>query len=679
MVRGLRYSFACVIIVVDLYAVSLFRSHEILGFSLNKICRRKRQRSFSGNVVLLSRPDDDDISPPPMDLPGIDHPLYDTDELESMTVKQLKQQLRLRGMRLHGNKAQLIDRLQNFDIDVEENDNAHDATKEFVDISAYLDESDRDKTLKSTDATKIVDNAGTYDDDRDYSPETWGTDARLSTSSDYDDKRLVIDSLSRTVLEFKGSNQTYVEAVIIATRDALKPYMRGGGSSFNLSHPVTIAKATEQRLYEIQTSREVEAATPINIDDSEGLDEGDETGIFRNVLRRDVSDWGKYTVTGAQLSAQEVQGVLLLSDVHGAHSSNTIALAEKIAFECQPVIVMIPDLFRGDPWVSSSTNTSNRVGQTYEQWRETHDELRVSVDIRAAAACLRETYGVSSVVVWGTCYGGGRALEAASGWCQSIHDVDGSTIGPSSVEPMVAIAWYPTRYNASALFGRNHVGQNVTTLSGLRRKFAVMCVFAGHDEIPGATVNDASVLKQLLDDDDRVVDHMIKVFPQRSHGFAHLRLAQEREFKNNKIQFLDEEFTGAGSIEVSNEDADVASLLSTAFMETYSRAFLPTVGPPIRSDDEYWDREVVIGEVDDVRKRNIRDELNYLNENFVDEPMMSGPRIDPTDTTDDAAITRLLRSMQPSHYDGKYKVLDDDDLPTIYKKLLSADENFQLF
>jgi hypothetical protein len=67
---------------------------------------------------------------------------------------------------------------------------------------------------------------------------------------------------------------------------------------------------------------------------------------FLLFFSRDYSDWGKYTVTGAQLSASEVQGVLLLSDVYGAFSDDMLALAEKIAFECQPVVVMVPDLFR---------------------------------------------------------------------------------------------------------------------------------------------------------------------------------------------------------------------------------------------------------------------------------------------------------------------------------------------
>jgi dienelactone hydrolase len=672
-------------------AVNLFIVHTVRGYTFNFY---KRQQTTTTTLIGGKRRtpfifshigDDNDVGPPPMDLPGVEHPLYNIDELESMNVSQLKQQLRLRGMKLIGRKADLINRLLNGDdrkIDgmnepLHELYDSNATTKEFVDVSSYLEESDAGKSFKSSSS---LGDTGDADDENDISsPEVWGTEARLSTSDDYDDKRIVIDSLSRTVLEFKGSNQTYVDAVIVATREALRPYMRGGNAFHNASQPITTAKATEQRLRDIQLKRELEAATPIHFDDTEGLDEGDETGIFENILRREVSDWGKYTVTGAQLSSQEVQGVLLLSDVHGAHSADTIALAEKIAFECQPIIVMVPDLFRGNPWTPKTTDTVNEFGQTYEVWRATHDDLRVSVDIRSAAACLRETYGVSAVVVWGTCYGGGRALEAASGWYESIHDVDGSTIGPPPAEPMVTIAWYPTRYNAPALFGKNHQGRSVALFSGLQRQFAVMCIFAGSDDSPGATPDDAALLKQLLEEDDRIVDHMVKIFPNQSHGFAHIGLAESMDSINDTNGVFEEEFVGAGRIDIADGDADVACLLSTAFMETYSRVFLPTVGPPVSINEEEWGRELTIGDLKNIRNRNIRDELKVLNENFIEEPLVSGPIMDPVDSSNEEELAKLLRSMQPPDYEGKYKLLDDDDLPTIYKKLLSADENFQIF
>ena len=40
--------------------------------------------------------------------------------------------------------------------------------------------------------------------------------------------------------------------------------------------------------------------------------------------------------------------------------------------------------------------------------------------MRAAAAALREQYGVMLVAVFSTCYGVGSALEAAVGWVHSL-------------------------------------------------------------------------------------------------------------------------------------------------------------------------------------------------------------------------------------------------------------------
>jgi len=691
-------------------------------------------KKVRGNGDNDDEEDDDNESQtpaPPMDLPADEISAgYTREELQQLTVAQLKQQLRLRGWRVSGRrKAELVDRLhagllagadvvggvrgesnsgddENGARDDDDNNNKNDGTvflsaeqaaarvrqarelaaknsQELVDVTAYLDKEDRGKQVKTAGATATA--AATANSEDDVSKEEaatteiWGAEARLGLSDD--DNRPIVDSLSRTVMEFKGSNQTYVPARVIATRDALRPYLEGRAAANRTRRP-------EDELRDIQLRRERQAARPIRQEDVEGLDEGDETGIFANVLNREVSDWGKYTATGAQLSAQEVQGVLLLTDVYGAFSEDTTALAEKIAFECQPVVVMIPDLFRGQPW-TGPTDQVNEEGQTYEEWRAIHSDLRVSVDIRAAAACLRETYGVSSVVVFGMCYGGGRALEAAAGWFESVHDIDGRTIGPPPVDPSVAVAWYPTRYKAENLFGphRKGVRRDQTFADGSKRRMAVMGVFAEKDSIPGATVEDAATLKKLLEEDERVVDHMVKVFPGQDHGFAHIGLSQRQKSLDDSGEgddmerFVDEEFGGAGRLSIADGDAEVACLLSTAFMETYSRVFLPTVGPPISLDEQEqeWGRELNMKDLESTSQRDVRSEIKDAIENFVEEPLQSGPRIDPTDTSQEEELMKLLRSMEDPNRDGPFKIEDDDDLPTIYAKLTSSDENFQIF
>lgn len=666
----------------------------------------EQSRVMSPIFSLRAKPEDDEDETMdndedelyPVVLPqGMEDALTET-ELNSLTIAQLKQQLRLRGLKVSGRKRDLVDRLlastrssspslqSTFDDDEDEEDTtatskarkfAKDQGKELVDVSDYLDEEDKGKSFKSWKAKKdVVDADFEKEENEDEetgenTPEVWGSEARIV--DDYEGRRVVIDCLTESVVEFKGSNQSYVSAYVVASRDALKPFLSGGSANQNRT-------AAEDRLREIQTMREKANKRPVRFEDDEGLNEGDETGLYENAIERDFSDWGKFTLTGAQLSAQEVQGVLLLSDIYGAFTEDTQALAAKIAFECQPVVVMVPDLFRGEPWKESSTPGKNSKGETYEEWRATHDDLRVSIDIRAAAACLRERYGVSSIVVWGTCYGGGRALEASAGYLPQgkIHDFDG-TVGPPLVDPMACVAWYPTRYNASTLFGKNHAGNELNE-DGQKREFAVMGVFAGNDNLPGATSDDASQLKALLSEDTRVKDFLVKVFPGQDHGFAHIGLGSMDDDNDDYFgRFVDDEFGGAGKVSLADGDADVACLLSTAFMETYSRVFLPTAGAgSIKGEQNGWSTELEMKDLSETVQNDVRSEIEEALNNFVEEPL-AGLRVDPTDPDSRQEMENYLRELQKGVTTGPYRIEDDDDLETMYAKLKAQDENFQLF
>jgi hypothetical protein len=527
-------------------------------------------------------------------------------ELQDLTVAQLKQQLRLRRLVVTGKKQDLVQRL------VIASGGTLESSFLGDDVYEFLSDDDRDLS------TKTINLLGSQDDDdanpASSNPEVWGADARIVT--EYVAPGVVLDSMTRTLVEFTGSNGTQVQAIVAASRDALQPFLRG---SNNTKTPSSNAEA---RLKQIQVQRE-QAARQSTRGLEEGLsNEGDEQGLYEHVLDREYSDWGKYTVTGASLSAQEVQGVLLLSEE--GFGQDILALADKIAFECQPVVVMVPDLFRGQPWIESNDddNKDNSEEQlTYEQWRAMHSDQRISVDIRAAAACLRERYAVSSVVVWGTGFGGGRALEAASGWLpmDNIHDVNGM-IGPPPVDPMVAVAWYPTEYIVNELFGKQHNGRSLD-VQGKERKVAVMAVFAGNDTLNGAKAEDAALLKSLLDEDDRVHDLMVKVFRGQDHGFAHRGLSVHDE-PDDFERFVDDEFGGSGRVSMGGGDAEVACLLSTAFMETYSRVFLPTVGPPICLDEneKEWSSKLEMMDLTAANNRNIRQEIEDEVANYVESP-----------------------------------------------------------
>ena len=207
---------------------------------------------------------------------------------------------------------------------------------------------------------------------------------------------------------------------------------------------------------------------------------------------------------------------------------------------------------------------------------------------------------------------------------------------------------------------------------------AVMAVFAGNDVIPGATPEDAAELKSLLEVDERVKDHMVKVFPGQDHGFAHIGLSQEQTQMDDSERYLEDEFGGSGKLDFGRGDAQVACLLSTAFMETYSRVFLPTVGPPVSMESE-WGKMIEMKDLSKADQRNVRQELKEAEENFVEEPL-GGHYIDPSDESQDEELARILRAYQdPNMKDGPNKILPDDDLSTIYSKLIASDENFQIW
>mmetsp|Transcript_3461 Transcript_3461/g.6370 ORF Transcript_3461/g.6370 Transcript_3461/m.6370 type:complete len:1009 (+) Transcript_3461:13-3039(+) len=721
------------------------------------------------------------------------------EELQSMTVTQLKQQLRLRGMKVSGKKGDLVERLLSRgrnesgsngmknssdasvasriskdgmtfskyqkpyrpqpsplldDLD-EDNEKSTDelssanekqqknqrrkqqissskkinAAKargaDIVDVTEYIDKEDEGKAFRSSER-RVVDaevvNPITEDDpsasddhpeqkssSASSNPEVWGEDAKIV--QDYEGRSIIVDNLSRTIIQYTGANQTTVQAYVVASRDALQNFLRGGDAASSLQKNTTKSPkyaTAEEEVYAIQRKRELESRKgmirPEEADGAEDAPSDPGTRVY-GAVERDYGDWGVYTPTGAQLSSAEVQGVLLLSDVYGAFAEDTRALADKIAFECQPVVVLVPDLFRGRPWAPVEEGDGeddgmerNAEGQTYEEWRASHPDVRVDVDIRAAAAVLRERYAVSSIAVWGTCYGGGRALEAAAGWYPGggvdayLEDIyNGARPPPPQVDPIACVAWYPTRYDARKLFGKNNEGFS-TFDDGKDRSVAVMVIFAENDSLPGATPEDAKLLKQCLDEDRRIKDAMVKVFPDQTHGFAHIGLGSgmngrtngnEESGENDGGSFLGDDF-GSDMPDLNfNGDAEVACLLSTAWMETYTRVFLPTVGSPVRDDEDerWWTLEMKGYSRRD--KEDIRKELEDAISNYegveVDFRRMPQSRSPLMDEDNDAV--RELDRIEEEREQLRQKILEqydirpDDDEETFDRKVQQAFED----
>ncbi len=392
----------------------------------NALSNRATYSSLT-SMKLAEDDDDDEVYTP--NLFADDDLQFSEDDLSKLTVSQLRQQLRLRGMKVGGNKSELISRLLEGtgaqpktkqeviepEILSSKSDKAQQSKarqfaesrgKELIDVTEYLEEGDKGKDTKSSSSSEDEEEDEDIKSKEESSPETWGNEARIV--DDYEGRAVVVDGLSRTEVEFKGSDKKKVKAYVVASRDSLKTFLAGGDRGNNSTE-------LEQAVKNIQMTRERQSKVPMRLEDEQGQDVDDEEGHYTNVLDRDYGDWGKYSMTGVQMSAQEVKGIILLSDVYGPFSDDIQMLADKIAFECQPVVVFAPDMFRGKPWKEDSANPGfNDEGESYEEWRACHPDDRVSIDIRAAAAALREQYGVSSVSLFGLCYGGGRALEATA-------------------------------------------------------------------------------------------------------------------------------------------------------------------------------------------------------------------------------------------------------------------------
>ncbi|KAJ0235477.1 DLH domain-containing protein [Hirschfeldia incana] len=100
-------------------------------------------------------------------------------------------------------------------------------------------------------------------------------------------------------------------------------------------------------------------------------------------------------------------GLLLLSDVFGFQDSSTSDFAYRVA--CNGYNVLVPDLFRGDPW------SKNRPESEYEEWRRGHDLNRIQKDIRTLTEWMVDEFAAAGISkklgVIGFCFGGGRVVD----------------------------------------------------------------------------------------------------------------------------------------------------------------------------------------------------------------------------------------------------------------------------
>lgn len=99
-------------------------------------------------------------------------------------------------------------------------------------------------------------------------------------------------------------------------------------------------------------------------------------------------------------------GLLMLSDVFGFEASATRDFAYRVA--CNGYNVLVPDLFRGNPWVS------DRNRSEFDKWVSLHPAERIAKDISTSTNWMIDEFlvvGLSKKLgIIGFCFGGGQLI-----------------------------------------------------------------------------------------------------------------------------------------------------------------------------------------------------------------------------------------------------------------------------
>lgn len=311
--------FIALLASVSFYCVSSFQPsfrNPLLLNTFSYIRKEKHNIIKFDNVVWsgkLHEKYEEDYDEPPAPAALFDEDMnFSLDELELLTVNQLKQQLRLRGLKIGGKKSELIDRLMgkkrapeshynhgNSDDDESEStfnskkgskskaqEFAKSRGKELIDVSEYLDEDDIGKETKSSLKNEDLSDDDQYSNKSD-SPETWGEEAKIV--DDFEGRSIIVDNLSRTIVEFRGSQKTAARAYVVASKDSLQRYLAGGNRTNNSTDLSTTVK-------NIQLAREKASKVPMRLEDVQGEDVDDEEGLYTQILDRDYGDYGKMII-----------------------------------------------------------------------------------------------------------------------------------------------------------------------------------------------------------------------------------------------------------------------------------------------------------------------------------------------------------------------------------------------
>lgn len=153
--------------------------------------------------------------------------------------------------------------------------------------------------------------------------------------------------------------------------------------------------------------------------------------------------------------------------------------------------VLVPDLFRGDPWAK------DRPKAMFEQWIARQDMQRVAKDIATSTKWMVDEFieaGISKKLgIIGFCFGGGRVIEV-------LARDQGACFG-------IGVSFYGTRMDAS-----------------IASEVQVPVLFISGDNDPLCPVSLLRDMEKSIGKGARVV-----VFTERGHGFAHRPASPEED------------------------------------------------------------------------------------------------------------------------------------------------------
>lgn len=183
-------------------------------------------------------------------------------------------------------------------------------------------------------------------------------------------------------------------------------------------------------------------------------------------------------------------GILLLSDILGFEDSSTRDFAYRVA--CNGYNVLVPDLFRGDPWAK------DRPKALFEEWLAQQTPERIAKDITTSKKWMMDEFvaaGISKKLgIIGFCFGGGRVIDA-------LAQDGGACFG-------IGISFYGTRIDPSVV-------ANI--------KVPVLFIVGDNDpSCPVSALKD--IEKRIGTKGSRVLS-----FKGRGHGFAHRPQSPEED------------------------------------------------------------------------------------------------------------------------------------------------------